>query len=128
MTKSMCRSLRFCRFFFQAEDGIRDVAVTGVQTCALPISSRRDFLRVTSGATAGMASWLALGRAPAFAQKRELTFISWNHFVPASDDELRKQADGFSKEAGVTGRVDTIAPPQLPAKYAAEAQTQSGHD
>src|SRR2546422_7716655 len=27
-----------CFFFFQAEDGIRDVAVTGVQTCALPIS------------------------------------------------------------------------------------------
>src|SRR5256884_168022 len=27
-------------FFFQAEDGIRDVAVTGVQTCALPISHR----------------------------------------------------------------------------------------
>src|SRR2546422_1979454 len=25
-------------FFFQAEDGIRDVAVTGAQTCALPIS------------------------------------------------------------------------------------------
>src|SRR2546422_10070866 len=28
-------------FFFQAEDGIRDVAVTGVQTCALPISAHR---------------------------------------------------------------------------------------
>src|SRR2546425_3855620 len=26
-------------FFFQAEDGIRDKLVTGVQTCALPISS-----------------------------------------------------------------------------------------
>src|SRR5207245_6053895 len=26
------------RFFFQAEDGIRDATVTGVQTCALPIS------------------------------------------------------------------------------------------
>src|SRR5690606_39817896 len=26
------------RFFFQAEDGIRDFHVTGVQTCALPIS------------------------------------------------------------------------------------------
>src|SRR3989449_11325791 len=26
-------------FFFQAEDGIRDVAVTGVQTCALPIAA-----------------------------------------------------------------------------------------
>src|SRR5690349_23652000 len=27
----------FCSFFFQAEDGIRDLYVTGVQTCALPI-------------------------------------------------------------------------------------------
>src|SRR3712207_7314239 len=27
-------------FFFQAEDGIRDIGVTGVQTCALPISPR----------------------------------------------------------------------------------------
>src|SRR2546421_9928139 len=29
-------------FFFQAEDGIRDLIVTGVQTCALPISSWAD--------------------------------------------------------------------------------------
>src|SRR5690606_39381925 len=28
-----------CVFFFQAEDGIRDFHVTGVQTCALPISA-----------------------------------------------------------------------------------------
>src|SRR5256884_4640516 len=31
-------------FFFQAEDGIRDVAVTGVQTCALPIFRRLQSL------------------------------------------------------------------------------------
>src|SRR5438876_10057463 len=30
-----------CFFFFQAEDGIRDGRVTGVQTCALPISTHR---------------------------------------------------------------------------------------
>src|SRR5438093_12465672 len=30
--------LSICFFFFQAEDGIRDWSVTGVQTCALPIS------------------------------------------------------------------------------------------
>src|SRR5256886_13661044 len=30
-----------CFFFFQAEDGIRDLTVTGVQTCALPICCRR---------------------------------------------------------------------------------------
>src|SRR5204862_1713520 len=29
-------------FFFQAEDGIRDLYVTGVQTCALPISMMRS--------------------------------------------------------------------------------------
>src|SRR3712207_4656649 len=46
-------------FFFQAEDGIRDIGVTGVQTCALPISAyviapnvRRanTFLKVTMDA------------------------------------------------------------------------------
>src|SRR2546422_5924205 len=34
-------------FFFQAEDGIRDVAVTGVQTCALPIST--NVISITDG-------------------------------------------------------------------------------
>src|SRR5256885_4610593 len=33
-----------CLFFFQAEDGIRDYKVTGVQTCALPISAGADVL------------------------------------------------------------------------------------
>src|SRR5688572_32405966 len=32
---------RCANFFFQAEDGIRDLTVTGVQTCALPISLDR---------------------------------------------------------------------------------------
>src|SRR5690606_39424478 len=31
-------NIRVSYFFFQAEDGIRDFHVTGVQTCALPIS------------------------------------------------------------------------------------------
>src|SRR5256886_9940335 len=36
---SIMTVLRACvLFFFQAEDGIRDLTVTGVQTCALPIS------------------------------------------------------------------------------------------
>src|SRR2546430_1150027 len=38
-------------FFFQAEDGIRDLTVTGVQTCALPIyhHKRRGSNRVVDG-------------------------------------------------------------------------------
>src|SRR2546422_11455321 len=58
-------------FFFQAEDGIRDVAVTGVQTCALPISTsdlrssligvRQAFSRLTL--TMRSAAALALASA-----------------------------------------------------------------
>src|SRR2546430_7652228 len=33
-------------FFFQAEDGIRDLTVTGVQTCALPISDGGETVRL----------------------------------------------------------------------------------
>src|SRR5437762_12882230 len=39
-------------FFFQAEDGIRDTSVTGVQTCALPISPR-----IRRGAVRHAAWW-----------------------------------------------------------------------
>src|SRR5258708_39142001 len=44
-----------CVFFFQAEDGIRDDLVTGVQTCALPIFNilaGRDLIRRTEGGEA----------------------------------------------------------------------------
>src|SRR2546427_5865939 len=46
-----CIDVRTCVFFFfQAEDGIRDLTVTGVQTCALPIYLRaRGGLRPRQG-------------------------------------------------------------------------------
>src|SRR5690554_7583664 len=51
-------------FFFQAEDGIRDADVTGVQTCALPISP--------SGRS---AAWAA-GQDPAFTERlRRVGFL-----------------------------------------------------
>src|SRR5437762_358954 len=45
---------RLVGFFFQAEDGIRDTSVTGVQTCALPISSSPA--GITCGTTCAAAS------------------------------------------------------------------------
>src|SRR2546429_8520448 len=64
------------RFFFQAEDGIRDVAVTGVQTCALPIYVGPDFPGVSnirinyqSGIRQGVQHLAALGH-------RQIAFIT----------------------------------------------------
>src|SRR5256886_8619245 len=44
-----------CFFFFQAEDGIRDLTVTGVQTCALPISRKLRRWRFAVAANYGPA-------------------------------------------------------------------------
>src|SRR2546430_9004038 len=57
-------------FFFQAEDGIRDLTVTGVQTCALPISSLLA-RRITMCASAP-PSGFALGSS----YKTKFTLIS----------------------------------------------------
>src|SRR2546427_11643958 len=65
----------FHYFFFQAEDGIRDLTVTGVQTCALPISVvdgpalRRDFnhaplLPLRAGHVFAVAEKLQATQAP----------------------------------------------------------------
>src|SRR5438876_11447423 len=49
--------LQICIFFFQAEDGIRDGRVTGVQTCALPIFSARP-TRPIQRASGRSADWV----------------------------------------------------------------------
>src|SRR5690606_8430601 len=52
----------FLFFFFQAEDGIRDFHVTGVQTCALPISRGRTRHR-RAGSPAKASPWPSVGRS-----------------------------------------------------------------
>src|SRR3712207_8926948 len=80
-------------FFFQAEDGIRDIGVTGVQTCALPISRcwsswaspnnpgssflRRGFESAENDPTGAKASFgeltpCGLAGTPAFCNVRQL--------------------------------------------------------
>src|SRR2546422_6476676 len=54
----------FCFFFFQAEDGIRDVAVTGVQTCALPISRPSSRCTNAPGLLQGESRAPIRGRQP----------------------------------------------------------------
>src|SRR5690606_40497780 len=62
-------------FFFQAEDGIRDFHVTGVQTCALPIS--------------GMAVDRRLEGFPSVGDARLLAILPAGHASGIPEDELQ---------------------------------------
>jgi len=66
-----------------------------------PAVTRREFLRTSAGASAGLAGILATGRAPAFAQGTRLALLQWSHFVPAADVLFDQQAREFGKQAGV---------------------------
>ena len=63
----------FC-FFFQAEDGIRDTSVTGVQTCALPISIMANTFEVAT-------TDLLPGHRPVAVSKLPVADL---HFLPGN--------------------------------------------
>src|SRR5256885_358922 len=54
------RQSRGAAFFFQAEDGIRDYKVTGVQTCALPSSAESDAIQLITAHKAKGSEWDAV--------------------------------------------------------------------
>lgn len=92
--------------------------------------SRRKFLATSAGAAAGLYGLSMLGGSSAYAKMKapDMTMLSWNHFVPKSDEKLKEQFAAFSKASGVEARLDTIAHLQLAAKWAAEGQAGAGHD
>src|SRR2546430_4548432 len=74
-----CVFLLIIFFFFQAEDGIRDLTVTGVQTCALPIShvcERRPESNAIIGREYTDARPLALVLAP--VTDVTIVLLNWN--------------------------------------------------
>src|SRR5688572_31359927 len=96
----------YCFFFFQAEDGIRDLTVTGVQTCALPISARyrRQRARRTADESAEGQSVLggaarrdresepdAAERLPAGVRRRQIGRASCRERVLISVDAVSLQ-------------------------------------
>src|SRR6266508_1564521 len=79
-------------FFFQAEDGIRDGHVTGVQTCALPISElpgdirlsgngRRSLRRPLSGGRQSSRTGMAPGCGRAFGQDARSDWMAGSCFA-----------------------------------------------
>src|SRR5256884_5837662 len=85
-------------FFFQAEDGIRDVAVTGVQTCALPIFAQPILNLTFALGIAGLA--LTSGLAVAcFVKAFGITFLA----LPRGD------AAAHAREAPASTRAAMVA-------------------
>ena len=86
--------------------------------------TRRQFVT----GTAGLAGILAARVPPARGQQREISYLCWNNFAPASDKKLAEIGQRFTKDTGIKIKIDHIAAPQQPAKYASEVQVQAGHD
>src|SRR5256885_12571237 len=81
-------------FFFQAEDGIRDYKVTGVQTCALPISKPRKRNLRDCSATSSAVS------AASLAAVKSATSLRMSTKPTSSSKELA----GLSGESAEIGR------------------------
>src|SRR6266436_5241473 len=109
----VCCVRSFLCFFFQAEDGIRDVAVTGVQTCALPISTLfTNALIERKGAvtglitTQGFADTLEIGRE----RKYELYDLAIAKPEPLVPRNLRLEVpERMLADGSVGRRLDTRA-------------------
>src|SRR5207245_6045071 len=88
--------LAFCFFFFQAEDGIRDATVTGVQTCALPISlHRRPVSGPTRVAVPGEASFSLATRSYCLHSREPVSACE----VPLPKQRPRSRARKATTEA-----------------------------
>src|SRR2546429_6378479 len=94
-------------FFFQAEDGIRDVAVTGVQTCALPI------FYAAAAFNEHNPWWLVMPDVTRYLQRMSLLLRQGN---PANDVALLLPTDDAWAQftatlSGLPGESRTDLPP-----------------
>ena len=79
--------------------------------------------------TGGLASILAMARAPAYAQGATVHWLRWNDFVPASDELLRKEiAPEAEKALGLKLNIETINGNDLQARTTAGIQSGTGPD
>jgi multiple sugar transport system substrate-binding protein len=92
----------------------------------MELLDRRRFLTTTVGT--GLAGILATRVPPAVGQTREISYLCWNNFAPASDKKLDEIGQRFTRDTGIKIKIDHIAHPQQAAKYASQVQTQAGHD
>jgi multiple sugar transport system substrate-binding protein len=82
-----------------------------------------------SGASATPAASTS-GGASASPKKLSgtLSILQWSHFVPDFDTYLDKWAADWGSKNGVTVKIDRIPQADLPARFATEVASKSGHD
>src|SRR5215467_4544836 len=90
--------------------------------------NRRQILKTAAGATAGLAGVLLTKTPPLFAATRTVTMLQANHFVPASDENLKMWAKEFEKANKCRVKIDFIAHRDTYVKIAKEQETRQGHD
>src|SRR2546430_5230815 len=79
-------------FFFQAEDGIRDLTVTGVQTCALPIWSARRGVAKLAGGIGGSDHSSGAGARGGLCATRDRSLPGSPKLFPWRDRRLPQRA------------------------------------
>jgi multiple sugar transport system substrate-binding protein len=96
-------------------------------------TKRRTLLRVsgaaTVAATTGMASILASGRAPVYAQAKTVHWLKWVDFVPATDQLFRREMMPEAEKAlGIKMNLETVNGNDLQPRITAGIQSGSGAD
>jgi multiple sugar transport system substrate-binding protein len=110
----------------------------------MPVWDRREFLKQAGIAAGSLAVGPALLEAcggsssptptstgaaiPKPRAGAKVQLLQWNSFVPAADDEIRRQAKAFSDANSVTVTIQTVSGDQLQPKTAAAVEAGSGPD
>src|SRR5699024_12183780 len=90
--------LIFFFFFFQAEDGIRDRNVTGVQTCALPIFQKT----LVYSRHTGKIAYPSLFNAARYRRRR--IFRKQNSLVSVRQNKMEHHSRSEERRVGKEGR------------------------
>src|SRR5260370_38971953 len=101
-------SRRQPHFFFQAEDGIRDSSVTGVQTCALPISDRIGARGASAEVKTQIVSSQEFGKAVALLRAGETVALPTETVYGLAADSLNPLAVAKIFEAKGRPRFDPL--------------------
>jgi len=90
--------------------------------------TRRRFLQTTGAGLAAAPVFSPFVATEAFAADKSLSIVQWAHFVPEYDTWFDKFAKDWGAKNKIAVTVDHIPVQNVPARAAAEASAQSGHD